>query len=221
MISEYSGKDNQLWKIEQTYHGLYKIVNKQLSNLFLSVNNIAENENVFLLDSNKDLTFGWNLLEVCEQKQEAFKKHTIPCTIEAEDFDTGCPGDAYYDKNDANEGGEYRIKEGVDIEKCSAGGYNVGWISKGEFLSYTVTVNKSATYQISFYVASPFDNGNLHLECDGENITGIISIPNTSGFQKWDVIKKILKLDAGEHIIKLVFDSDNFNVDKMVFEKIE
>jgi len=87
-------------------------------------------------------------------------------------------------------------------------------------MAYTVIVSKSATYQISFYIASAFDSGKLHLECDGADITGIISIPNTTGFQNWEVIKKTVTLDAGQHLLKLVVDGDYLNLDKMVFEEM-
>ena len=50
--------------------------------------------------------------------------------------------------------------------------------------------------------------------------TGIIAIPNTSGFQNWDIVKKTVQLDAGEHIMKLIVDSDYFNLDKMVIKEI-
>ncbi len=112
-------------------------------------------------------------------------------------------------------------KGGVDIEKCSAGGYNIGWTHTGDWMAYTVTVTKSATYQVSFYIASSYDSGKLHLESDGDDKTGIISIPNTHGFQNWEIIKKTIKLDAGEHLLKLVVDGDFFNLDKMVFEEIK
>jgi hypothetical protein len=151
-------------------------------------------------------------------KQEAFKPHTIPCTIEAEDFDTGCPGDAYFDRDEVNEGGQYRTG-GIDIEKCSAGGYNVGWTHAGEWMAYTVTVSKPATYQVSFTIASSYDSGKFHLECDDIDKTGIISVPNTQGFQNWQVIKKNVALDAGQHVLKLVVDGDLWNIDKMVFEE--
>ena len=125
--SHVARTDNQLWKIEHAFNGLLKISNKQFSNIILSVNSpLADGIKAGLLDSENGASFGWKLLEVCEMKQEAFKPHTIPCTIEAEDFDIGCPGDAYYDKDDINQGGQYRLNEGVDIEKCSTGGYNVG-----------------------------------------------------------------------------------------------
>jgi len=222
IVSNFSGKENQFWKIEDAHNGLFKISNKQFPNMILSVNTIlAEGNKAGLLDSENGSFFGWKLLEVCELKQEAFKTHVIPGIIEAEDFDIGCPGDAYYDRDDINEGGQYRTNEGVDIEKCSTGGYNVGWTHTGDWTAYTVTVSKSATYQISFYIASSFDSGKLRLECDGADKTGIISIPNTVGFQNWEVLKRTVELDAGQHLLKLVIDGDYLNFDKMVFEEIK
>jgi alpha-L-fucosidase len=220
IISNFIGKNNQFWKIENAHNGLFKIANKQFPNIILSVNTaLAEGGKAGFLNSENGASFGWKLLEVCEMKQEAFKPHTIPCTIEAEDFDTGCPGEAYYDRDDINEGGQYRLNEGVDIEKCSAGGYNVGWTHIGDWMAYTVNVNKTAMYQISFYIASSYDSGKIHLECDDTDKTGIISIPNTKGFQNWEVIKKTVQLDAGQHVLKLVVDGDLLNLDKMVFEE--
>ncbi len=205
VISKLTRKDNQYWKIEDARNGLFKISNKKFPEILLSVDTVIAE---------------WKLMEVCELKQEAFKPHTIPGTIEAEDFDTGCLGDAFYDRDEINEGGQYRLNEGVDIEKCTAGGYNVGWTHVGDWMAYTVTVSKSATYQISFYIASSYDSGKLHFECDGADKTGIISIPNTAGFQNWEVIKKSVKLDAGKHVLKVIVDGALLNLDKMVFEEI-
>jgi alpha-L-fucosidase len=222
VVSKVTRKDNQLWKIEDARNGLFKISNKLYPNLILSVHTpLAEGNKAGLLNSENDSSFGWKLMEVCEMKQEAFKHHTIPGTIEAEDFDTGCPDDAFHDRNEMNEGGQYRLSEGVDIEKCAAGGYNVGWTYPGEWMAYTVDITKSAVYRISFIVASAYDSGKLHLECDGEDKTGIISIPNTAGFQNWEVLKKTVQLDAGKHILKLVMDGEFLNLDKMVFEEIK
>ena len=225
ILSDFSGKDNQFWKIEDIYNGLFKISNRQFPDIILSIDidstGIAEGNKAGIITSGTESFFSWKLIEVCELKQETFKPHTIPGTIEAEDFDTGCPGDAYHDRDNINEGGKYRLDKGVDIEKCSTGGYNVGWTYTGDWMAYTVTVDKPAIYQISFYIASAYDSGKLHLECDAVDKTGIISIPNTSGFQNWEVIKKKVKLDAGQHVLKLVVDGDYFNLDKMVFEEIK
>ena len=222
VISDFSGKDNQLWKIENTFNGLYKISNKQFPDLIVSVGaSLAEGNKAEMKNAGTGSSFGWNLKEVCEMKEEAFKPNIIPGTIEAEDFDTGCPGDAYYDRDETNAGGQYRPNEAVDIEKCSAGGYNVGWTNSGEWMAYTVTVSKSATYLVSFTIASAVENAKIHLECDGADKTGIISIPNTHAYQNWEVVQKTVKLDAGQHLLKLVVDGDGLNLDKMVFEEIK
>jgi len=154
-------------------------------------------------------------------KQEAYKPHSIPGTIEAEDFDTGCPGDAYYDSDETNQGGRYRTNEGVDIDICSEGGYTLGWTQAGEWVDYTVDVSKPATYRVSFYIATTSDNAKLHLECNRDNKTGIILIPNTEGFQSWEVVKKEIKLEAGQNILRMVIDGGPLNLDKMVFEEIK
>jgi alpha-L-fucosidase len=222
ITSKFSGKDNQYWKIENARNGLLKISNKQFPSIILSVDApLGAGKKAGLLNSENGSSFGWRLSEVCETKEEAFKPHTIPGTVEAEDYDTGCPGDAYYDADENNQGRQYRPNEGVDIDTCSAGGYTLGWTRAGEWLSYTVTVSKSAAYRISFYVASAYNSGKLHLECDGADKTGIISIPNTAGFQNWTIVKKTIKLEAGQHVLKVVVDGDLLNLDKMVFEETE
>jgi alpha-L-fucosidase len=221
-ISDFSGRDNQIWKIENSFNGLLKISNKQFPHSILSVDSIlTEGNSAALLNTDNGSFFGWKLKEVCEIKQSAYKSNSIPGTIEAEDFDNGCPDDAYHDKDDINEGGKYRLNSGVDIENCSAGGYNVGWTRAGEWIAYTVTISKSSKYLVSFYIASASDNTMAHLEYDGTDITGVIAFPNTGAFQKWEVVNRTIKLNAGEHILKLVVDGDGLNLDKMVFEEIK
>ncbi|MEJ2616520.1 MAG: carbohydrate-binding protein, partial [Ignavibacteriaceae bacterium] len=220
--SNFTGGDNQLWRIEHVHNGLFKISNKQFPDMILALSeSYKEGSKAEFFNSNNASYPGWNIKEVCEMKEEPYKPHTIPGTIEAEDFDTGCPGDAYYDTDEINQGGMYRSNEGVDIDVCSEGGYTLGWTSAGEWVAYTVTVSKPATYQVAFYTATNSDNAKLHLECDGENKTGIVSIPNTEGFQSWKVVKKNIKLDAGNHILKMVIDGGPLNLDKMVFEEIK
>jgi hypothetical protein len=217
-VSDFSGKDNQIWRIDESYLGQYKITNKLVPSVFLSVN--AEENKAGMANSETGAKVAWNLREVCELKQKAFRSNTIPGIIEAEDFDTGCPEDAYFDKSEINEGGQYRPGEAVDIEKCAAGGFNVGWTHDGEWMSYTVNIAKSATYQASFYIATTSENARLHLECEGTDKTGTISIPNTAGYQNWNVVRRTLQLDAGRQIFKLVVDVAGLNIDKMVFEEV-
>jgi hypothetical protein len=61
----------------------------------------------------------------------------------------------------------------------------------------------------------------LHLECEDGDKTEVISIPSTAGFQNWTVVKKSMKLDAGQHVLKLAIDGSLFNLDKMIFQEIK
>ena len=70
----------------------------------------TEGSKAELIDS-KNGSIKWQLMEVCEMKQEAYKPHIIPGIIEAEDYDYGCPGDVYYDSDEINQGGRYRNRE--------------------------------------------------------------------------------------------------------------
>ncbi|NSW95728.1 MAG: alpha-L-fucosidase, partial [Bacteroidales bacterium] len=218
-IEDLSESENQLWRIEHSYLGNLKISNKQNPSLVLSVNDaVAQGTMAGVVNPDTSSVFGWKLEEVCELKVEPYKELVIPGTVEAEDFNTGCPGEAYNDRDPSNSGGQYRPDEQVDIEICEAGGYNVTRISPGEWLTYTVNVTKSANYEVSFYIASVTDNAKFHLECDGTDITGIVNLPNTKGRQAWKAVKKSVKLDAGQHLLKLVTEERGFNIDRIVFK---
>ena len=130
----------------------------------------------------------------------------IPGTIRIENFDDGGSGVAYFDTSAGNTGGAYRATD-VDLQPSSAGGYNVGWVEVGEWLNYTVNVASTGTYTASFNVAAPSQGGTFHLEMNGVNVTGPLTIPNTGGWQVWQAVTKDVSLTAGQQIARLVVDS--------------
>jgi len=135
----------------------------------------------------------------------------IPGTIQAEDFDTGGEGVAYRDLDASNNGGRYRPSEGVDIETTTdtGGGYNVGWMEAGEWLQYTVNVATAGTYDLDVRVAANGNGGTFHIEFNGVNKTGSMTIPNTGGWQVWRTIRKTgINLGAGLQVMKIVLDAD-------------
>ena len=93
------------------------------------------------------------------------KVHQIPGKIEAEHYDEGAPGKAYYDVDKKNLGADYREVTQVDIEKRSdaSNGHGIGWTRKGEWLNYSVDVKESGTYTIEMPVASKKSVGCLFL----------------------------------------------------------
>jgi len=97
----------------------------------------------------------------------------------------------------------------------------LGWTHTGEWTAYTVNVAKSGAYKISFYVATGQIGAKFHLESDSADLTGVIDVPYTKGFQNWTVVERSVKLAAGTHVLKVVIDGDYVNLDKMVFATAE
>lgn len=129
----------------------------------------------------------------------------IPGTVQAEDYDLGGEGVAYHDTDPANLGGAFRT-DGVDIETTTdiGGGYDVGYIADNEWLKYSVNITASGTYNIGFRTAGTSSSGVIRLEVDGVDVTGPVSLPNTSAYQDWvTTTVSNISLTAGLHTIRL------------------
>ena len=132
----------------------------------------------------------------------------LPGTIQAENFDNGGAGLAYVDTSTGNSGGQYRTTD-VDIERTSDGGagYDIGWVAAGEWLNYTVNVATTGTYDIDVRVASPSSGGTFHIEVNGVDKTGPLTVPNTGGWQTWSTVRKAgVSLSAGSQVWRVVMD---------------
>ena len=135
---------------------------------------------------------------------------TLPATIQAENFDEGGSGVAYHDTTSGNAGGQYRATN-VDIEDSSdsGGGHDVGWVAAGEWLKYTVNVSAAGAYDIDIRVASAGSGGTFHIEANGSDITGRLTVPNTGSWQKWTTLRKSgVSLNAGQQVWRLVMDTN-------------
>jgi hypothetical protein len=125
----------------------------------------------------------------------------IPGRIQAEDF--------YY-------------QEGLETEETSDtfGGLNIGYTDQGDFADYLVAINDSGDYTISFRVASQ-GSGSLKLELinntSTENI-GVISTPNSGGWQNWQTISFSRNLPEGLYTLRMTVIQSPFNLNWMDFE---
>lgn len=131
----------------------------------------------------------------------------IPGQIEAEHYDEGGPGVAYTDVDAANNGGQFRPSEQVDLEACSEGGYNIGWIRQSEWCEYTTDVLIPGHYRVDARVAAQSNGGSFHLEFDGVNRTGTLSAPVTGGWQQWVTVQANAAMPAGPAVMRFVNDS--------------
>ena len=130
---------------------------------------------------------------------------SLPGTVQAEDFDNGTAGVVYNDHTAGNTGGAYRSTD-VDIES-SGGGHNVGWISAGEWLRYTVNVSAAGEYTLTARVASG-GGGTFNVDFNGQDKTGSMRVPNTGGWQSYQEVTANVWLDAGQQHMRLTFLSN-------------
>jgi hypothetical protein len=131
---------------------------------------------------------------------------SLPGVFQAENFDTGSAGAAYYDTTSGNSGGAYRSSD-VDIEPStdSGGGFNLSKTRAGEWLKYTVNATSSGTYTFEARVANIGTGATFHVEVDGVDQTGPIGVPDTGGWQAWQTISKPgVPLTAGSHTVRIV-----------------
>jgi hypothetical protein len=135
----------------------------------------------------------------------------LPGLVQASQFDNGGEGVAYHDAATSNAGGAFR-STGVDIESSSEGGYDVGWISAGEWLKYTVKVAAAGSYTVQLRVASP-GGATMHVGFGTpSSVSTPVAVPATGGWQTWTTVSVTATLAAGTQIMTLSFDTAGFNI---------
>jgi hypothetical protein len=144
-----------------------------------------------------------------------------PGRIQAEYFDNGPQFTAYYDTTPANEGGAFRNTM-VDIENSVVGGYNVGWLVRGEWMSYTVNVAESGVYRVDWRVASAAPGGQVMLLMDNVLLVGPVAVPVTGGWQSFVTAtdSALVSITAGTRVFKVFVWSAGFNLDYFDLVKV-
>lgn len=142
----------------------------------------------------------------------------IPGTIEVENFDEGGEGIAYHDNDIINHDGVKRV-DGVDIQSFG-NGFVVGWLADGEWLEYTVD-SEGGNYEIIIKATCMGDKSKLKILYDSKTL-GILDIPNTGNWSSYqDAILKNISIPRGKNkILRLEIIKGGFNLDKLVFSKI-
>jgi hypothetical protein len=154
----------------------------------------------------------------------------IPGTIEVENFDLGGAGIAYSDTDVPNKWQAYR-NESVDVcadidefVDLSHPGAFIGSTKSGEWLEYTVHVPVAGNYTLEARASAWDSRGTFHVEFNGVDKTGPITMPESSGtltFREevpkytgtltWQTLTKAVSLPAGPQVMKICFDANGSN----------
>jgi hypothetical protein len=183
------------------------------------------------------------------------KMQQLPGRLECEYYNEGGEAVAYHDTDSINNGSgklnpangtflnEFRMHEGVDISYTKTGNidnnpYNkvprdlnkfyVGWTQPGEWINYTVKVNKASTCPIGVLYTSNGD-GAISIDIDGKDATGAMKIASTHDsrdtvawrqWHHWNASDSIgsITLSKGVHLLTLhIVTNGNMNLDYLNF----
>lgn len=148
------------------------------------------------------------------------KPSVIPGKIEAENYDSGYNGSAFYDTTTGNSqgAGVYRSDD-VDIESCTDtdAGYDITAIANNEWLTYTVDVNDTI-FDIELRIAASYGGGKIAIYLNDEQIA-TTNILSTGGWKKWKstTISKVKMTKGDEQVLKLMFPQSGFNLNWINF----
>ena len=156
-----------------------------------------------------------------------YKTLNVPDKVEAEDYDRGCQGVAYFDTSGKNNGFyQYRSdcpQDGylVDLERDGGSGrINIAWTSSGEWVKYTLNVTQAGIYDITVRVASGNgSSGSLSLTFDDIYEYPSLSATTANWGTFTDVVLRGVELTQGTHIMTMTVGG-NINVDYYNFVRV-
>lgn len=172
----------------------------------------------------RNYMWGWNpKVRPCTLLTAPFAANKIPGKIEAENFDLGCSGNAYYDMESNNFAGKYR-NEGVDIEACTDVnvGFNVGYLEAGEWMSYTLDATAAGLYQISIRAAAMKAGGSISVLVNDNLMISSKAIPGTGDWQAWQDVPlgDVIVPQSGKVVLKLKVESGGFNINNFTLSSV-
>jgi len=131
---------------------------------------------------------------------------TVPGTVMAWEFDNGGEGVAYHDREPSIIN-PHQQRNNTGVELSSTTPPSVVSTYPGEWLNYMVSINQTRNYTLQINACDCNGEGNkFHIEQDGVNVTGSITIPNFGRMFGVITVPNV-PLTAGNHIIKLVMES--------------
>jgi hypothetical protein len=141
----------------------------------------------------------------------------VPGIVAIEQYDLGGEGVAYHDTTAGNQENILRDDDVDIVTRSWDDGYLIGYIDEGEWLSYTVNVEKAGVYDVEFLVYTKNSGRSLTLQIDGENACAV-QVPAGGDWKKpLKPTAQVTFPTAGEHVVTLTFAGGDMNVGSMTF----
>ena len=151
-----------------------------------------------------------------ESENKPYFQTYIPSMIQAENFDYGLPGVAYYDLDEQNQGGAYRKNTQVDISENEEKGYDIS-LSANEWINYTFFTDFASDYDLYMSVSDLYETGAMRIYIDGFEVCERVA-QETFKMEKQEVFIKTFKIPAGKHILTIKGLDGELKIDYMRFK---
>ena len=104
--------------------------------------------------------------------------------------------------------------DSADLSK----GYAIGFTNEGEWIEYTVNVEKAATYSVAIQMATATENAGVQLFIDDKAVTDSIIATQGEDWSSYSAVQaKVGELSAGEHVLKMLIVGNYVNIDWLKF----
>ncbi|MDX2136975.1 MAG: carboxypeptidase regulatory-like domain-containing protein [Chloroflexota bacterium] len=131
----------------------------------------------------------------------------LPGRIQAEDFDRGASGIAWWDSTATQDGGtHYRNDQhGVDLKPNADGNFTVGWFIDTEWMNYSVNVPQAGLYDITMRTGAVDAGRLLTLWMNWQPVAQNIPVPQIAS---WDaplqtITIRGVQLTAGPQVLRI------------------
>lgn len=104
----------------------------------------------------------------------------------------------------------FSLKSGFQVETCSEGGEDIGYIQNGAYAVYNNVDFKDGADGFIARVSCGGNGGNIEIRLDSINgtIAGTCEVSETGGWQTWSTISCNIDTITGEHDLYLTFVGD-------------
>ncbi len=138
---------------------------------------------------------------------------SAPGRLEAENFNEGSNGGAYYDKSAGNGLDATVTYRGGDVDmkrNANGTGYVIGLFEQGEWLHYTVEANLTADYELIAQVRSIYAGRQLRIYVDNQ-LEATVNVPQVGSWEEIAFSEPVnISLEEGENIIRVEMAGGNY-----------
>ncbi len=107
----------------------------------------------------------------------------------------------------------FKDHSGIRMETTTDadGGFNAGSTDDNDWMSYPINIPTAGNYTLQVRVASPYSGGTLVLSRNGTDL-GVVTVPNTGGWQNWQTVTITVNLQAGQQDLAIFVRKGGWNI---------